>query len=183
MLVISTTFFQLMSVCFVLYTSPVFASPVDFSPVDLAPTRTLERRRPRFGNLCNPPGTWTRRQCVPERGPLVWQDVCKGRYITTPLGYCLPGELCEADIDQDGDRTIKCVPTFKPNEHNLRQKATDPQIGSSESKQAVTGLSPTEFTYDVTILDNLGLSVISAVILSEYLLQILSNWCPSANIM
>ena len=173
MLVISKTSLQLMSVCLVLYTSPAaFASPVDFTP-----TRTLQRRRPKVGNLCNPPETWTQRQCIPERGPIQWQDICKGRHTTAHPGICLIGEVCQADIDEDGDRTIKCVPTLGPNEINPRLYTTDPQIGTSESKQAITSLDPTEFTHDVAVVDDLGLSTISAVILSEYLHSTCYKFC------
>lgn len=174
MLVILTTSFHLLGMCLALYTSTAFASPVaiNFTP---KPLGGLVRRRPATDTiLCKPASGWVQRQCVPERGYSVWQDVCRtpANIITTGLSGCLPGFRCQNEFDSDGDRSIICIPIFQPGKAQARVKEDDPQIGASEMKTATNSL--TKFQFDVRIVGNLGLSSVAAALMSKFLPQMLN---------
>jgi len=166
MRVISITFFQVMGVCLALYTSATFASPVaiDFTP---KPRGGLERRvklEPPV-SICPDGTTWVRRQCVPERGPWAWQDVCTGP--TARGSSCLPTEECVKVTDKDNDKHIKCEPILKSNTVRGATRIDNSQVGTSEVKYGMDQFAPTPLEWDVPIHDNLGLCSVFASVLSS----------------
>ena len=164
MLMLSAAFFQLLAImCLTLYTSVAFASPIS---IDVTPKPGLHRRRP-LTNLCNPPIGWEWRQCVPERDPWTWQDVCSAG-PRTALSGCLPTQVCENYIDEDGDRNIKCIDNFPAGQTKTRTEADEPLIGASPLKEAGISLYAWKFQHNVKITDNLGLSSVAANLLSEF---------------
>jgi len=162
------TVFQLMGIYLSLYTSAAIASPV---AIDFTPTRVVLERRDRPTDIRCPPGTtWVRRQCVPERTPWFWQEICTGPTVIS--AGCLPTEECKDREDKAGNKYIECVPFKMPSTEELWKEATErlaklSLIGASERKSGADTSRTTEVGWDVKIPYNMGFSSVSAFVLSD----------------
>lgn len=168
MLVISTAAFQILGVWLAVYISAAYASPL---------VEAMPAPRPDEGVVCHPASTWLRRECRPDSNSAGWQEVCTGKMTTD--GYCLDSEVCQNIIDKDGDRSVRCTKTLPPNDVRLGKKQGDPKIiGSSPAFTAAASMIPTQFVWSVPISADLGRCSVAAIVLSEFMPQILNNQCP-----
>ena len=113
------------------------------------------------------------RECVPNITVRTLEDVCEvqmpknGPVITNDVySSCPPQNICSDFVDEDGDRSIKCVNTQKPGNIQLRTKPSDPEIGASVVQEAQ--ISVTSFDIDVSVANDMIASV-TANVLSRFL--------------
>ena len=169
----STFVFKLIGVFLALYISLASATPTDGRSAN--PIDTLRARKVPDSNLCGEL-TWVFRVCQPTVGVGAWMDYCHGTesddgsdYSYEAYSSCPPRHVCENLVDEDEDRTIKCVPIQEPGTSKKRKKPTDPQIGSSDVKVARISVKATQVDTEVTVENDMKASV-AAVLLSEFLL-------------
>jgi hypothetical protein len=151
MLVISLS--KLIGVSLGLYISVASATPI------------LESRVVAQPNLCGG-STWRRRECVTYITPQTWRDICSPpaypNVESQVYSSCPPNTVCENIVDDDGDRSIKCVNIEKPGQTSTLNTKTDPQIGTSVVKE---GSVSAELGVEVTIQNDI-LASVAAVVLS-----------------
>ena len=173
----STFVFKLIGVFLALYISLASATSTDSRSAN--PIDTLRPRKVPASNLCREL-TWFFRMCRPTAGVGAWMDYCHGtqsdgsHYSYEAYGSCPPRHVCENLVDEDEDRTIKCVPIQEPGTSKKRKKPTDPQIGSSDVKVARISVEATQVDTEVTVENDMKASV-AAVLLSEFLLLVMSQ--------
>ena len=170
----STFVFKLIGVFLALYISLASAIPTDSRSVN--PIDTLRPRKTPDSHLCGNLH-WIYRECRPTAGVGSWLDSCLGFTDEGDFhsfeGYsnCPPQHACEDIVDEDDDRSIKCVPIQEPGTSKKRKADSDPQIGSSDVKVARISVEATQTETEVIILDDMKASV-AAVLLSKFLLTI-----------
>jgi hypothetical protein len=164
----STKSFGLSGAFLVLYISVASATPTLVSPNVPA----LLRRVPPGGHLCGG-AHWIRRECSPGISLQTWKDVCEtqlpnnGPIITSSVFSSCPfRNVCSNIVDQDGDRSIKCVNVLKAGTSQTRTKPTDPAIGATVVQDAPVSISTADI--DITVPNDMQASV-SAIVLSRFL--------------
>ena len=124
--------------------------------VTLNRTALLKPREKPANNFCEPTFAWLKRECVASVQLTSWRDVCEGGLQL--YSSCPSGTVCD-DILDGLDETIRCVRLEPDGSTSPRETKSDPQVGTSDKKTAITTLATTQLLFEVNIVENMLASV------------------------